>query len=293
LLVWVSGFGFASHFGLRISDFGFPFARRKKLSSASYMTTPDATKEPLPTVAAGQFAATRWTLVLRARGGSEESRAALSELCEAYYSPVLAFLRREGRDEDAARELTQEFFSRLLAGQGLDTAQASRGRFRSFLLGAVKHFLADQRVRANAAKRGGGQTPLSIEANTSADTTAELQIPDPSAAVPDTFFDRQWATSLVDRAVAALSAEAVTAGKGDQLAALKPWLLGEVPELSQADAARQLGLSEGAVKVAVHRLRKRFRELVKTEIAQTVGDPAQVADELRYLVEVLAQPVAS
>jgi RNA polymerase sigma factor (sigma-70 family) len=240
-----------------------------------------------------QFAPTRWTLVLRARGRSADSRAALSELCEAYYAPVLAFLRREGRDEDAARELTQEFFSRLLAQPGLGGVEPGRGRFRSYLLGAVKHFLAEERQRANAAKRGGGQAPMSIEASASADTTSELQIPDPAAAVPDAFFDRHWATALVDRAVATLGAEATAEGKAGQFVALKPWLLGELPSLSQADAARQLGLSEGAVKVAVHRLRKRFREVVKAEIAQTVPEPGEVQGELRYLVEVLAQPTVS
>jgi len=213
----------------------------------------------------------------------------LGELCAAYWQPVFGFIRRTGNDEESARDLTQEFFAQLLARHGLDTVEAGRGRFRSFLLGAVKHFLADQHDRASAAKRGGGQAPVSIEAGASADTTAELQIPDPAGTVPDTFFDREWAVALVDRAVAALAAEAEADGKGEQFTALKPWLLGEVPSLSQAEAARELGLSEGAVKVAVHRLRKHFRELVKAEIGQTVDDPSQVAEELRYLAEVLAQ----
>jgi RNA polymerase sigma factor (sigma-70 family) len=239
------------------------------------------------------FAPTRWTLVIRARGGSADARAALSELCETYYAPVLAFLRRDGREQDVARELTQEFFSRLLAQPGLGGVEPGRGRFRSYLLGAVKHFLAEERQRANAAKRGGGQEPVSLEANASTDTTSELQIPDPAAAVPDAFFDRHWATTLVDRAVATLGAEAAAEGKEEHLVALKPWLLGELPSLSQADAARQLGLSEGAVKVAVHRLRKRFREVVKAEIAQTVSEAGDVQEELRYLVEVLAQPTVS
>jgi RNA polymerase sigma-70 factor (ECF subfamily) len=240
----------------------------------------------------GHFAPTRWTQVLQARGESAEAQAALGELCEAYWQPVFSFIRHEGRDEETARYLTQEFFAHLLAGHGLDTVQPGRGRFRSFLLGAVKHFLADQHDYANAAKRGGGRLPISIEAGLSADTTAQLQIPDPSGLVPDTVFDRQWALTLVERAVASLAADFTTEGKRAQFDALKPWLLGEVASLSQADAARQLGLSEGAVKVAVHRLRKRFRELVKAEIARTVSDARQVAEELRYLVEVLAQPEA-
>jgi RNA polymerase sigma factor (sigma-70 family) len=242
-----------------------------------------------PTTAPSVFLTTRWTQVLRAKGESPEAATALGELCEAYWQPVFRFVRRMGRDEETARDLTQEFFTRLLARRGLDTVEPGRGHFRSYLLGAVKHFLAEERQRAGAAKRGGGQAPVSIEAGAGADTTAELQIPDPGGPVPDTVFDREWAFTLVGRALNALAAESATAGKNEQFAALKPWLLGEVESLSQAEAARQLGLSEGAVKVAVHRLRKRFRELVKAEIAHTLGDATQVQEELRYLLEVLSQ----
>ncbi len=231
------------------------------------------------------FAPTRWTQVLRARGETAEAQTALGELCEAYWQPVFDFIRRWGRDEDAARDLTQEFFASLLARRGLDTVEPGRGRFRSFLLGAVKHFLADQHDRSIAAKRGGGLAPISIEA----DTTAELQIPDPAFPVPDNFFDRQWALTLVDHVVSVLAAEQAADGKAGQFAVLRLWLLGEVASLSQADAARQLGLSEGAVKVAVHRLRRRFRDLVKAEIGQTVSGEEEVQDELRYLVETLSR----
>ncbi len=235
------------------------------------------------------FLPTRWTLVLRARGDSATAQAALSELCESYYAPVLAFIRHCRHDEEAARDLTQEFFARLLARHGLDTVEPGRGRFRSFLLGAVKHFLADQHDRAQAAKRGGGQTSVSIEAGGGTITTTELQIPDPAGPAPDTVFDRQWALTLVERALDLLAAELAAAAKSDHFETLKPWLLGEIDTLSQAEAASRLGLTEGAAKVAIHRLRKRFRELVKAEIAQTVGDAAQVQDELRYLLEVLSQ----
>jgi RNA polymerase sigma-70 factor (ECF subfamily) len=232
---------------------------------------------------------THWTLVLRARGESPAAQAALSELCGAYYAPVLTFIRQSGRPEEAARDLTQEFFARFLAGGGLDTVQEGRGRFRSFLLGAVKHFLADQHDRTQAAKRGGGQVVISIEAGAGTSTTSELQIPDPAGPAPDTVFDREWALTLVERALNLLAGELTAAGKCEQFDILKPWLLGDVESLSQADAARRLGLTEGAVKAAIHRLRKRFRELVKAEIAQTVDDAAQVQDELRYLLEVLSQ----
>jgi len=255
------------------------------------MTTPATTRAP------AAFVTTQWTRVLEARGDSPEAQAALGELCTAYYAPVLAFIRRGRRDEDAARDLTQEFFARLLARHGLDTVQPGRGRFRSFLLGAVKHFLADQRDRASAAKRGGGQTSLSLDASTG-DTThggsgmnaALPQIADPTAAVPDAFFDRQWALTILDRALAALAAEHQATGKGEQFEALKPWLTGDTEQLSQAEAARRLDVNEGAVKVAIHRLRKRFRELVKAEIAQTVGADGDVQAELNYLLEVLSRP---
>ncbi|HOX56363.1 MAG TPA: sigma-70 family RNA polymerase sigma factor [Candidatus Paceibacterota bacterium] len=237
------------------------------------------------------FAPTRWTLVLRARGESAAAQAALSELCESYYAPVLAFVRCTVRDEEAARDLTHEFFARLLAQHGLDTVEPGRGRFRSFLLGAVKHFLANQLDRMQAQKRGGGQAPISIDAGDAAHTTTTtLQIPDPAGPAPDALFDRQWALTITGRALDTLAAEFNAADKAQQFETLKPWLLGDVESVSQAEAAARLGLSEGAVKVAVHRLRRRFRELVRTEIAQTVADPNHVQEELRYLVEVLAQP---
>lgn len=238
-----------------------------------------------PVVPQPAFAPTRWTLVLRARGESVEARGALCELCEAYYQPVFRFLRREGREEDAARELTQEFFARLLAGGGLGAADPRRGRFRSYLLGAVKHFLADQRDREHRQKRGGGATPEPLE--TSTDTSPGLDIADPGAWPPDAWFDREWALSVMDRALAALAAEFAKADKAAQFEALKPWLVGETPALSQADAATRLGMSEGAVKVGVHRLRRRFRELVKADIAQTVHRPEEVDAELRHLIEAL------
>jgi len=226
---------------------------------------------------------------LAARGDSPEAQAALGELCTAYYAPVLAFLRRSGRDDDTARDLAQEFFTRLLARRGLDSVVPGRGRFRSFLLGAVKHFLADQYDRAQAAKRGNGHASVSLDAPTN-DTTSTLQIPDPAASVSDAVFDRQWALTILDRALAVLADEHQAADKSDHFETLKPWLTGDTEELSQAEAARRLDMNEGALKVAIHRLRKRFRELVKAEITQTVGADGDVQSELNYLLEVLSRP---
>ena len=237
---------------------------------------------------APNFAPTRWTLILRARGETPEARVALGELCEAYYQPVLRFLQREGRNEDTARELTQEFFARILASGAFEQADPERGRFRSYLLGALKHFLADQRKHEHRLKRGGGAMPESLDAADAAGDSASLQVADTSTFAPEAFFDREWALAVMARALETLQKEFSTAGKANQFDTLKPWLMGEAPSMSQAGAARQLDLSEGAVKVVIHRLRKRFRDAVRAEIAQTLRDPSRVDEELRHLIESLA-----
>jgi RNA polymerase sigma-70 factor (ECF subfamily) len=231
------------------------------------------------------FVTTQWTQVLEARGASPDAQAALSELCASYYAPVFAFIRRTALNEDAARDLTQEFFARLLARQGIATVDPQRGRFRSFLLGAVKHFLADIREHDHRLKRGAGQPMESIDPGT--DTSPGLQLPDPNAPSPDREFDRKWALALLGRALAALAQEHEASGKAGHFQALKPWLSGDTENISQAAAAARLGVNEGAVKVAIHRLRRRFREVIKSEIGQTVSDPAQVGAELHYLLEAL------
>ena len=229
------------------------------------------------------FVTTQWTRVLQARGDSPEAAAALSDLCAAYYAPVLAFVRFSMREEDRARDLTQEFFARLLAKHGLNTVERERGRFRSFLLGAVKHFLADRRDEERTLKRGGGQSHVPLEIGT--DTSPGLVIADETSLSPDREFDRKWALTVLDHALSALAAE--NQEQTEHFSTLKPWLTGDSEHLRQADAARELGVSEGAVKVAIHRLRRRFRELVKTEIARTLNDPAQVKDELACLMGAL------
>lgn len=231
------------------------------------------------------FVTTQWTRVLEARGDSPEAKAALSDLCAAYYAPVFAIIRRNAPDEDSAQDLTQEFFTRLLARQGIDNVEPQRGRFRSFLLGAVKHFLADMRDHAHRLKRGAGQPMESIEPGT--DTSPGLQLADPNAPSPDREFDRKWALTLLDRALAALAREHEASGKAVHFETLKPWLTGDTENISQAEAAARLGVNEGAVKVAIHRLRRRFREVIKHEIDQTVSDRAQVDAELHCLLEAL------
>lgn len=235
----------------------------------------------------GAFHTTRWTLVSRARGETPEARAALGDLCEAYRTPVFRFLKREGRGDDESHELTQAFFARLLAGSGVDQADPAKGRFRSYLLGALKHFLAERRRDEGRQKRGGGAQVQSIESG-GTETSPGLPIPDPSSQVSDAFFDRAWALAVMDRALAAVEASFEQTGKATQFDVLKPWLIGDTENLSQADAAAELGTSTGAVKVAIHRLRKEFRNAVKGEIEQTVADPADTAGEIRYLIEVLS-----
>jgi DNA-directed RNA polymerase specialized sigma24 family protein len=200
---------------------------------------------------------------------------------------VLRFLRREGRNEDAARELTHDFFARALTGGAFDGADPERGRFRSYLLGALKHFLAGQRAQSQRLKRGGGVAPESLDAPGGTDTSTGLQVADHVATDRDACFDREWALTVMDRALALLQKEFGDAGKSDQFETLKSWLMGDTTELSQAEAARRLELSEGAVKVMIHRMRKRFRAVVRAEIAQTLRDPAFVDEELHHLIEAL------
>ena len=240
-----------------------------------------------PAPADSAFHSTRWTLVLRSRGDAPESRTALGELCEVYWAPVFRFLRSEGRTDDDSRELAQDFFARLLSRSGFDGADPAKGRFRSYLLGALKHFLAERRRNEAREKRGGGAVVESLDA-TSHDTAPGLQIADASAAMNDKHFDREWAFAIMDRSLKAVQVDFEKAGKAAHFETLKPWLVGDTDQLFQADAASQLGVSTGAVKVMIHRLRKTFRTAVENEIAETVPAEDDIDDELRYLIEVLS-----
>ena len=222
-------------------------------------------------MSASNFHPTRWTLVLQARGEGIEAEAALSELCDAYYAPVVTFLRRDGRNEDDARETAHAFFACILTG-GIGTPQPGLGRFRSFLLGALKHFLSKQRDASLAQKRCAGAEHVSLhtEAGETHDDTLA--------------FDREWALTVIARALENLEAE--QKGKSIVFQTLRPWLDGGA-QTSQAEAAKSLHMSDTAVKVAIHRLRVRFRELIRAEIATTVNDAGDVADELRHLIAIV------
>lgn len=245
-----------------------------------------ATFTPQSDAHGAPFLTTRWTRVLLAKSGSADGRTALAELCEAYYEPVVAYLRSVLRDADAARELGHSFFSKMLAGTAIQSANRERGRFRFYLLGAVKHFVAHHREAGRREKRGGGVTVLSLDAD-GADSPA-LQVPDDAQLSPEADFDRQWAITVLDRAMRALDAECAAQGRPELAQQLRPWLLGESGYGDQTAAAAKLGLSVSAMKAAVHRLRTRFRQHVKAEIATTLDDGASVEDEMRALFAALS-----
>ena len=240
------------------------------------------TTEPSSTSAPGDvFATTHWTVVLAAgQRSTPQSDRALEELCRAYWFPLYAYVRRHGHTKEDAEDLTQAFFARFLEKNYLEGLSAERGRFRAFLLVSLKHFLANEWDKSRSQKRGGGVTPLSLDWQT-ADT--QFQIAATAEPSPDKAFDREWAVALLARVIERLRAECETDGRGKQFAELKIFLTTGKGERSYADAARSLGLDEGAVRVAVHRLRKRYRQLLRDEIAQTLADSADVDEEMRAL----------
>lgn len=233
------------------------------------------------------FCTTRWSVVLHAQdGNAQDARSALETLCRAYWPPLYAYARRHGHSAHDAEDLTQGFFARLLEKDHLRAVQREKGRFRQFMLMAFKRFLANAWEHQRAAKRGGGGRPEPL------DTAAaeRLYIADTNAVPsPDAAFDRRWALSLLELALTRLREEFESAGHSAEFAALKPFLTAESGALDYAQAATELGASEGAARVAVHRLRKRFRQLFREEIERTVADSDDVEDELRHLVAALAQ----
>ncbi|MBI3850209.1 MAG: sigma-70 family RNA polymerase sigma factor [Verrucomicrobia bacterium] len=210
---------------------------------------------------------------------------ALEQLCRTYWYPLYAYVRREGSSAPDAQDLTQEFFARLLQKNYLAQVERQKGKFRSFLLAALRHFLADQRDRARAVKRGGGADCLSLDAQT-AEERYRLEPVDRMDA--EKIYERRWAMTLLEQALTRLRDENVAVGKTEQFGRLKDFVAGE-SDVSCGEAAAQLGLTESAVKSVLHRLRQRYRELVREEVAHTVADPAQIDTELRYLIAVLSQ----
>lgn len=231
------------------------------------------------------FTTTRWTLVMAAsRDSTPTSREALAELCERYWPPLYSYARRHGYSVDQAQDLTQAFFARFLEKRDVQAADPQRGRFRSFLLTSFKHFVANEHDRERAQKRGGGQVPIALEVETA---EARYAAEPPDKLTPEALFERQWALDVIDRGLAKVRADYVKAGKEAMFERLKGFLIGEKEQGGYADVARTLGTTEGAIKVTVHRLRRRFRDVLRAEIMATVSDDSEIDDEIRYLIAVL------
>ncbi len=235
-----------------------------------------------------QFATTRWSMVLHAgQAGSKTSSArdALARLCRMYWFPLYAHVRRRGFSAHDAEDLTQEFFARILARQSIAQADPARGRFRAFILTTLDHFLSDARDRARAAKRGGDRELLSLDLSDAETRFAGVA---DSGASPDQMFDREWALAVLRSVLARLEEEYGAAGKTELFAALKSTLTGARDSQPYAELAVRLGRNENAVRVAVHRLRQRYRALLQAEVADTVASDEDANAEMRVLLQALA-----
>lgn len=231
------------------------------------------------------FDTTRWSVIAAARGPDPEAaQAALSALCEAYWYPLYAFIRRWGADPDAARDLTQGFFTSLLERRAFELVRPERGRFRTFLLASAKHFLLNEAARSRTAKRGGGVAPLSLAFD---DAEGRYQFEPADVTTPETLYERRWALTLIERVLAALRTDWEASGRTAEFDELKESLLGSGPAGGYAAAATRLGTTEGALKVAAHRLRRKFQTRLRQEIGETVADQAEIDDEIQYLVRAL------
>ena len=255
------------------------------------MTERTDSHTPTPSVTAPQdhFATTHWTVVLAAGNKhTPQTDQALEVLCRTYWYPLYAYIRHQGRTREDAEDLTQAFFARFLKKNYLEGLRSEKGKFRAFLLAALKHFLANERDRAARQKRGGGAKLLSLDWQ-DADTryrvepAAHGRDARGTALSPDKLYDRAWAVTLLEQVIARLRDEHAAEGKAGLFEQLKPFLVADRRAGAYAQAAAELGQSEGAVRVAVHRLRRRYREVLRDEIAQTLSDPAQVAEEMQAL----------
>lgn len=243
---------------------------------------------PAPAQASGGvFATTHWSVVLAAgQVDSPEAEAALETLCRAYWYPIYGFVRRAGHGHAQAQDLTQEFFFRLLARNDFARAKRDRGPFRAYLLGALRHFLADAWDKASARKRGGAFQFVALE-----EATAEerQRLEPPAISDPERLYDRRWALTLLNRVLQRLRDEYRAAGKESLFAVLEPLLTQAKADVTGGAAAQRLGLSEGATRVALHRLRQRYGRIFREEIAHTVARPEEIEDEIRHLLAALGE----
>lgn len=231
------------------------------------------------------FQTTRWSVVVAA-GGTDPSaaRAAIATLCDIYWYPLYAYVRRRGASPDDARDLTQGFLLSLLERRDLEQLHPARGRFRAFLLASLKHYLANDAARGRALKRGGGVVTLPL---TMDDAEGRYRFELADETTPETLYERRWAVTVMERVLGQLRREWEAGGRAAEFDALKGSLLGSPPEGGYAALAAALGSTEGAVKTAVHRLRRKFQEELRREVGDTVSDPSEVAGEIRYLIRAL------
>ena len=256
------------------------------MSTSAHAASAETTSTRIESPRRPAFVTTHWSVVLTAgRSDTPRARDALARLCQTYWYPLYTYVRRRGHSPEDAQDLTQEFFARLLEKNWVGAADQAKGRFRSFLLSAMNHFLADEWDKARAQKRGGGVPLVPLQFDT-AETRYGLEPAD--NATPERSFELRWALTLLEEVLKQLQAEYEREGKADWFAALNPCLVGERTSQPYAELAAKLGVSEGAVKSAVHRLRQRYRQLLRDEITNTVAGPADVDEELRHLFAVLA-----
>lgn len=237
-------------------------------------------------VSPGAFVTTRWSVVLAAQQESPHAEEALETLCRAYWKPLYAFVRRQGLSRDDARDLTQGFFALLLERRDLDAVRKEKGRFRSYLLTALKNFITDEWRRAMAIKRGKGQKPIPLD-EMGAEERIEMGAAD--RMTPELIYERRWASNVLERVLSRLKEEYRAAGNAALFDALKQLLPDEPGAPSQADIARQLAMAENAVRQAFYRFRQRYQSLLRAEIAHTVASPSEVEDELRHLISVVGR----
>jgi RNA polymerase sigma factor (sigma-70 family) len=235
---------------------------------------------------AGTFATTHWSVVLAAgQRGLPEASGALENLCRTYWFPLYAYVRRRGYSPEDAQDLTQQFFALFLKKEYFRLADPSRGRFRTFLLHALEHFLINEWARAHCAKRGGGTPPLSLDV---ADAEHRYALEPASTLTPERAYEKQWAATLLAQVLSTLRQEYATDGNSRMFAELADLLWGKEGSVSFAEIGARLGMTEGAARAAMHRLRTRYREQLRREVSQTVNEPGEVDEELRYLISVVS-----
>jgi RNA polymerase sigma-70 factor (ECF subfamily) len=231
------------------------------------------------------FETTQWSLVVAARGDDSAASLALARLCEIYWYPLYAYARRRGESVDDARDLTQGFLTSLLERRDFENLRQDRGRFRAFLLASFQHFMANDAARRRAQKRGGRVTVLSLSFD---DAEGRYGVEPPEPLTPQTLYERRWALTVIGRVLVRLRQDSAhTVQRAREFDELKACLLGEVPDGGYAAVAGRLATTEGAVRVAVHRLRRKFQARLRQEIAETVSDSAEIDDEIRYLIRAL------